>query len=112
MIGVHVIRDHALVQMVRELCPRLGATRADVNLLDGGFGFPSPGDMDDGVLAMLQERCLELPWERFKLVITLFAGSMLAGQQHILGNYGMPVEVCTVSYQRLGADGGDPVWAR
>lgn len=107
MIAIHVLRDEALLQMVRERCPALAATRADGPLPDGGF--PSPGDMDEGLLVELQERCSELRWD-FKLVITIFEGSMLTWQQHVLENYGMAVEVCNVSYHRKSGADGSEVW--
>lgn len=107
LIAVHVVRDEVLLQIVRERCPELAASRAD--LADVGGDFPDLGDVDNDVLDELRERCSRLEW-RFKLVITIFQGSMLARQQHVLEKYGMALEVCSVNYFRPNAADGGEVW--
>jgi hypothetical protein len=99
MIAIHVLRDEALVEATQRHCPALLASREQ--------GITDLGELNGPPLADLHKRCRTLDWS-FKLVVTMFQGSTLAGQQRVLENYSMPVEVCTVSYHRRAPeDGGD-----
>lgn len=107
LIAVHVLRDEAVLELVRERAPALTEMRTPfqdkpVEL----YGIP------EDVQAELRARCELI--DNYKLVVTVLEGSSLEQQLPVLEQYAMGVEVCTVTYSALrrGMGGTGPVELR
>lgn len=96
LIAVHVLRAEPVLEFVRERLPALEEIRVPFK--------DKPVELDampKNLLAKLRRRCAQLDLH-YKLVVTVLEGSSIRGQLPVLDRYPMEVEVCTVSYSRVG----------
>jgi hypothetical protein len=89
LVGLHVLRAEALLELVRTTAPSL--LEKEASELE---------ETDSSILADLRTRCRQITIDR-KLVLTVLHGSTVRQQLHLLERYRMEIEVCTVSYRRF-----------
>ncbi len=89
MIAIHVLEEPEITRLAAEY-----ATSTENNWVVMYEDISSEHRQE------LYQKCRQLE-NRFKLVITMLRGSLLADQLKTLENYQMDVEVCTPTYVRL-----------